>query len=86
MLKDDTNLAKEFTIWLDGFLDSKESLTDKEVNKLKDKISNVFVHEIDPSMPDVTGELQTTHDGFHLKPKKPGSLNWSNTDQTLYKC
>ena len=75
--------SRDFCFFLQGFLEV--SGPDAEINKAKlDIIRNhlnlVFKHEIDPSMPDPTGELQALHDG------KPPITDGPNSAMTLLRC
>lgn len=42
------------------------SLNDKQVRMVRNHLALVFKHEIDPSMPDPTGEMQAIHDGITI--------------------
>ena len=57
--------SRDFCYWLQGFFEigHPQSLTVQETEIVKRHLALVFKHEIDPSMPDPTGELQATHDG-----------------------
>lgn len=74
--------SKSFVYWLQGFFElSKETtLTEEQVQIIKNHLALVFKHEID--FPDPTGELQAIHDG---KPPKLPSGAPQKID-TLYRC
>lgn len=58
--------SRDFCYWLQGFFelhDPQAEVTARQVQIMKNHLNLVFKHEIDPSMPDPTGELQATHDG-----------------------
>lgn len=73
--------AKDFALWLDGFLDSKDELTPVFVERVREKLNAVFIHEIDPSMPDPNGQLQRIHDGE----EEPRNHN-PNPRNVIMKC
>lgn len=64
--------SRDFCYWLQGYFELNEELNDGrgmgagQTERIKRHLALVFKHEIDPSMPDPTGELQAIHDG---KPK-----------------
>jgi hypothetical protein len=61
--------SRDFVYWLQGFAEIHGGPPDeKQWEVIKNHINLVFVHEIDPSMPDQDGKLQEAHDGetqFH---------------------
>lgn len=71
--------SRDFCFWLQGLfeLSAPTELNAKQTKLIKQHLSLVFKHEIDPSMPDPTGELQAIHDAAqpivkpHHKPKPP---------------
>jgi hypothetical protein len=56
--------SRDFAYWLQGFLElsegSGEGMTPRQVECIKKHLAMVFVHEIDPSMPDK--KLDELHD------------------------
>jgi hypothetical protein len=75
--------ARDFCYWLQGFFEisrGARSLTEEQVTVIKNHLALVFKHEIDPSMPDPTGELQVIHDG----PLKP--VLGPNKPEIIYRC
>lgn len=64
--------SRDFCFWLQGFfeLHNPQELSPRETTLIKQHLNLVFVHEIDPSMPDPTGKLQATHDGL-FSPSSP---------------
>ena len=71
--------AESFVYWLQGFFEISRgatNLTEEQVDIIKNHLALVFKHDIDPKIPDPTGELQLIHDG--LKPK-PNS-------EPVYRC
>lgn len=70
--------SRDFCFWLQGLFELNEptELNAKQTQLIKQHLGLVFRHEIDPSMPDPTGELQAIHDGKQntsvlLPPHKP---------------
>lgn len=59
--------SRDFCYWLQGYFeiteDKKTGLSTDQTDMIKRHLALVFKHEIDPSMPDPTGELQAIHDG-----------------------
>lgn len=37
--------TKTFVMWLDGYLEEKEDLNKEQVNKIRNKLNNIFEHE-----------------------------------------
>jgi len=71
--------SRDFCFWLQGHfeLTNPQELSARETTLIKQHLALVFKHEIDPSMPDPTGELQAIHDGKPSFPKpktKPNPL------------
>lgn len=66
--------SRDFCYWLQGFyeiLGGDPIISANQSNIIRRHLNLVFKHEIDPSMPDPTGELQAIHDGkppFNSKP------------------
>lgn len=56
--------SRDFCFWLQGLfeLSAPTELNAKQTKLIKQHLSLVFKHDIDPSMPDPTGELQAIHD------------------------
>lgn len=75
--------SRDFCFWLQGYFELAHTGNDPINREGADMIRNhlklVFKHEIDPSMPDPTGELQLIHDG-KPNPLKP---SWPSADTTL---
>jgi hypothetical protein len=56
--------SRDFVYWLQGFAEIHGNPpTDKQWEVIRNHLNLVFKHEIDPSMPDQTGEKQEAHDG-----------------------
>lgn len=60
--------SEQFVFWLQGFFELSESntLSEKQVEIIKNHLKLVFYHEIDPSYssdPKVQEEMQMIHDG-----------------------
>jgi len=58
--------SRDFCYWLQGFyeiLGGDPIISANQSNIIRRHLNLVFKHEIDPSMPDPTGELQAIHDG-----------------------
>jgi hypothetical protein len=78
--------SRDFCFWLQGHFELAKPITiDATTTELiKRHLNLVFKHEIDPSMPDPTGELQAIHDGATL-PKPPASLSFLD-DNIVLRC
>jgi len=65
--------SRDFCYWLQGFFEiqGEPYINDKQAAIIRNHLTLVFKHEIDPSMPDPTGELQAIHDGAPPKPVLP---------------
>ena len=75
--------SRDFCYWLQGYFEITEELKDGRgigagpAEMIRRHLSLVFKHEIDPSIPDPTGELQAIHDGkppFQGKPPFNGDI------------
>lgn len=57
--------SRDFAFWLQGLfeLQAPKTLDVKQTDLIRRHLNLVFKHDIDPSMPDPTGELQAIHDG-----------------------
>lgn len=72
--------SRDFCFWLQGYFEvaKPKTVTTEELDMIKRHLNLVFKHEIDPSMPDKTGELQAVHDGAPAAPThwldKPPSI------------
>lgn len=77
--------SRDFCYWLQGYFelesDTTPTLTNSQVNTIKNHLALVFIHEIDPSnTPTLTpAEAQSIHDG---KPQIGGTDAHGNT----YRC
>lgn len=65
--------SRDFVYWLQGFFEisGKPSLTEEQGRIVQRHLHMVFVHEIDPSMPDPKGKLAEAH-----SPPKPPRPQW----------
>jgi len=59
--------SEQFCFWLQGYfeLSKNQGMTPEQVQIIRNHLNLVFKHEIDPSMPDKTGEFQKIHDGIN---------------------
>lgn len=66
--------SRDFCFWLQGYFElvKPTQIGRAGVEAIRNHLNLVFVHEIDPSMPDPTGALQATHDGKPSAPNIPG--------------
>lgn len=60
--------SRDFCYWLQGFFeltidDGENQVSSDQAKAIRNHLNLVFKHEIDPTMPDPTGELQAIHDG-----------------------
>ena len=62
-----TMTSRDFCFWLQGYFELngelKNGISAVQTIVIRNHLALVFRHEIDPSIPDLTGELQTIHDG-----------------------
>ena len=60
--------SRDFCYWLQGVFEvgNVSSLDNRQVELIKRHLNMVFVHEIDPSMPDTSGALVALHSGNPL--------------------
>ena len=66
--------SRDFCFWLQGFFEiaNPQELDQQQTKIIRQHLALVFRHEIDPSMPDPTGELQKIHDfGTGSPPASP---------------
>lgn len=57
--------SQSFCYWLQGFFEiggSNAQISPAQVAIIRNHLNMVFVHEIDPSIPDPNGTLQSIHD------------------------
>ena len=90
--------AVQFCYWLQGFFELNESpkaLSPEQVHSIKNHLSLVFLHEIDPSYSDnkvVQTIFQNIHDGkdpldgLNVTHKSPQPQRPSNTSGHILKC
>lgn len=75
--------SRDFCYWLQGFFEitnpQPQELSKLQIAMIRRYLALVFKHEIDPSIPDPTGELQAIHDGKPTPGKIPG-------DGIQYRC
>jgi hypothetical protein len=87
--------SRDFCFWLQGLFEiaNPQELDARATDLIKRHLALVFKHEIDPSMPDPTGELQAIHDG-QPAPPSPQPTPWvpanlpptQGPGDTLYRC
>ena len=64
--------SRDFCYWLQGYIELSDkgnnySLTDFQMQQIKNHLSMVFIHEIDPSFPEEQQEqLNTAHENIGL--------------------
>lgn len=65
--------SRDFAYWLQGFAEIGGGAppTAEQWKVIQNHLNLVFVHEIDPSMPDPKGKLQAAHDGGPAFPRPP---------------
>lgn len=78
--------SRDFCYWLQGFceLADNEGLTEKQLDTVKKHLNMVFIHEIDPSMPDPDGKLQAAHEGKPAALKPQPQAPWHK--EPLARC
>jgi hypothetical protein len=61
-----TITTRDFCLWLDSVLDER-ALTAEQTAAIRQRLSDVFLHEIDPAMGDDTHQdaLNRIHRGVH---------------------
>ncbi len=75
--------ARDFMYWFQGFAELHSGPpTTAQWEIIKNHLNLVFVHDIDPTMPDPNGELQAAHDG---KPPRP-QFGGIRPDGTVMRC
>ena len=66
--------SRDFAYWLQGFFEISEtkSLSEKQIQVIKNHLNLVFKHEIDPSFGDESHQevLNAIHDGYPSAPPK----------------
>lgn len=76
--------SRDFCFWLQGYFEisgSAGTMAPNQVVLIRRHLDMVFKHEIDPSMPDPTGELQGIHDG-----KPPLTPPPHSGGDQIYRC
>ena len=73
--------SRDFCYWLQGYFEISKApmIGFEEADIVKRHLALVFLHEIDPEIPDPKRTLQATHDGTHT----PGK---TAAEQTVYRC
>lgn len=91
--------SRDFAYWLQGFFEiaKPEVINSTQTQMIKNHLNMVFIHEIDPSMPDPDGKLQDAHDG-NLKPEGPPPVavnegfgpqkfpHWASAGEEIVRC
>ncbi len=75
--------GKQFAIWLDGFLDGKTSLDEKQTEALKTKLNSIFDHD---AMDSITEDKQ---DGLNWPPDFKSTIDsypLNNNGEELMRC
>lgn len=74
--------SREFCFWMQGFFETTKPKTigEKETKVIKEKLSAVFKHDIDPSMGDEEHQEVLNH--IHSGP----GLNQDPDGPTIYRC
>ncbi len=79
--------TRDFCYWMQGFVEIHGAApTEAQWTIIKNHLNMVFVHDIDPSMPDPDGKLAAAHAGKpvdHVKPVRPQS---GYNPDTLIRC
>lgn len=83
--------SRDFVYWLQGFFELSESaqLTEKQTELIKNHLSMVFLHDIDPSAgpPDVQELLNKLHEGQgNAAPKPVPNAHSGGSGPTVYRC
>ncbi len=80
--------SRDLCFWLQGLfeLQNPKSLDEKQTDLIRRHLNLVFKHEIDPSMPDHTGELQAIHDGVPFSPKPNLTFGGKDASGNLLRC
>ena len=77
--------SRDFCFWLQGYFEitgqCNHPMPVAQVEMIKNHLALVFKHEIDPSMPDPTGELQLIHDG-----NLPTKIGGTGPSGEIYRC
>lgn len=66
---------KNFVIWLDGFLEDKNSLNEQQTKKISDKLNMLFEHEADS---------QQTNESS--KPNSSANVYINPNESQLFRC
>ena len=82
--------SRDFCYWLQGWfelnktIDHREGATKETLYMIQNHLALVFKYEIDPSIPDPTGELQVIHDGPPKPVLAPNTIE--GPQGILYRC
>jgi hypothetical protein len=78
--------AKNFIVWLDGFLSACDSdkLNEKQTKIIKDKLNNIFEHEAESTGPNVLEFTMIEEDLSHLGYGKPPHTDSSG--EVIFRC
>ncbi len=68
--------SRDFCYWMQGAieLNGSTSFNADQVKVIQDHLNMVFIHEIDPSIPDPAGKIAAAH-AASKPPKGPGPLS-----------
>lgn len=78
--------SRDFCYWLQGWfelnstIDHREGASKETLAMIERHLALVFKHEIDPSMPDPTGQLQAAHEG------RPPQIGGVGPHGEVYRC
>ncbi len=80
--------AKQFIVWLDGFLDGHTTLDDAKTTKLKEQLDGIFDHD---AMESITADKPTLEQlgeehNFPVHTSFPNSLHGDGPDGEKMRC
>jgi hypothetical protein len=82
--------SRDFCYWLQGCFEilDPSGLSERQTKIIKNHLNMVFIHEIDPSMPDEDGKLSEAHNETFAPAEvgKPNKIPFHGVGNEMARC